>query len=612
MPQVGAASFTTIYSFIFVGFLSNQKSGLPATVQELAYLLVSAIVELYHNACSTFFPTPSKSHYKFNLRDASSLVSGILHASSGCYQVASTVAKLWTHEGCRVFRDRLIDYADRNAFDQVLSDAQRDFFIYPKEPLPKPFDFEEKPNQLVFTDFPDRAAQPQIYKKFKMSDELLRFLIDHLDDYNLASQKPMHLIPFDDAILHLTRIARFGRQFLIRLAARIANCKLQTFEVIKNYGQMVFREDLKKSLSVAGEKKQQYVSYVSDNHIVQETFLVDINNLMNVGDIPNIWKSEEADAIVDSRSNSSKETGRGVGRDDVMAYFNTLVRSNLHVVLCMSPSGKSFRTRLHQFPSLVNYSTLDWHDSWPSHALLQVAHRLINNWNIPAEYKDRMDEKLNNGFSTQERKNKEDEAMKTQFIAIQPRLEVSQKDTIGIMAELTVQQKEVEGKEEVVCREEAIVTLYANQAEALAEVNHEHGNKLKMLMNAEFIGKFSDYDKDILDEKMMVKLRATYIISHKFQHDVVENVSKAAKSQYSYIHVAKEVQPKRAKVKESMEKLELMQQALAVKKFMLHRVEDKNAYIKSKCDASVSKKAKIEAVIEVTRVKLIRVEKLLN
>ncbi|KAA6403093.1 MAG: putative dynein heavy chain [Streblomastix strix] len=98
--------------------------------------------------------------------------------------------------------------------------------------------------------------------------------MDHLDDDNLASQKPMHLVLFDDAILHLAQIARIirmahgnvlivgfggsGRQSLIRLAAHIANCKLQTVEVIKSYGQTEFREDLKKSLRVAGEKKQQY------------------------------------------------------------------------------------------------------------------------------------------------------------------------------------------------------------------------------------------------------------------------------------------------------------------------------------------------------------------
>ncbi|KAA6359422.1 MAG: hypothetical protein EZS28_045052 [Streblomastix strix] len=134
----------------------------------------------------------------------------------------------------------------------------------------------------------------------------------------------------------------------------------------------------------------------------------------------------------------------------------------------------------------------------------------------------------------------------------------------------------------------------------------------KKQMNADFLGKLSDYDKDSLDEKIKVKLRARYINSNKFQPEVMENVSKATESLYQYSHVAKEVEPKRAKVKESMEKLELMQQALAKKKFELHGIEDKNAYIKAKNDATVSKKAKIEADIEASRVKLIRVEKLLN
>jgi hypothetical protein len=35
-------------------------------------------------------------------------------------------------------------------------------------------------------------------------------------------------------------------------------------------------------------------------------------------------------------------------------------------------------------------------------------------------------------------------------------------------------------------------------------------------MNAEFLGKLSDYDKDSLDEKMKGKLRITYINSPKF------------------------------------------------------------------------------------------------
>ncbi|KAA6354267.1 MAG: hypothetical protein EZS28_050206 [Streblomastix strix] len=165
--------------------------------------------------------------------------------------------------------------------------------------------------------------------------------------------------------------------------------------------------------------------------------------------------------------------------------------------------------------------------------------------------------------------------METQFIAIKPRLEVSQKDIIVIIQELTVQQKEVEGKEEVVCGEEAIVTQQANEIETLAEDAQNNLNKaipkynvaikavqsydkidisedksysrsselvIQKINERRILGKLYDYDKDILDEKMKVKLRATYINSHKFQHEVVENVSKAAKTLYLYSHVDKEVE----------------------------------------------------------------------
>ncbi|KAA6360270.1 MAG: putative dynein heavy chain, partial [Streblomastix strix] len=141
----------------------------------------------------------------------------------------------------------------------------------------------------------------------------------------------------------------------------------------------------------------------------------------------------------------------------------------------------------------------------------------------------------------------------------------------------------------------------------------------KKLMNAEFLGKLEDYDKDSLDEKMKVKLRANYINSPKFQPEVVESVSKAAKSLcawvralFDYSEVAKEVAPKRAKVKESMTKLAQMNEALSAKKAELREVQDKLAQLKAKYDASVSKKAKIESEIEATRVKLDRAEKLLS
>ncbi|KAA6403094.1 MAG: hypothetical protein EZS28_001387, partial [Streblomastix strix] len=110
---------------------------LPATVQELAQPVVDATVEIYQETYSTFLPTPSKSHYTFNLREASSLASGVLHSSSG-YQSSLIPVKLWAHQGCRVFR--------AGAWNNAIVIDDKDDIDMPS--LSEPFDIEEKPNQL--------------------------------------------------------------------------------------------------------------------------------------------------------------------------------------------------------------------------------------------------------------------------------------------------------------------------------------------------------------------------------------------------------------------------------------------------------------------------------
>ncbi|KAJ8968034.1 hypothetical protein NQ317_017171 [Molorchus minor] len=58
-------------------------------------------------------------------------------------------------------------------------------------------------------------------------------------------------------------------------------------------------------------------------------------------------------------------------------YFIERVRSNLHVALCMSPIGDSFRVRCRMFPSLINCCTIDWFQNWPDDALERVANMFL-------------------------------------------------------------------------------------------------------------------------------------------------------------------------------------------------------------------------------------------
>lgn len=62
--------------------------------------------------------------------------------------------------------------------------------------------------------------------------------------------------------------------------------------------------------------------------------------------------------------------------------------SQLHVVLCMSPIGEAFRTRLRKFPSIVNCCTIDWFQSWPEDALSAVAKKFLDDVDMPADQKE--------------------------------------------------------------------------------------------------------------------------------------------------------------------------------------------------------------------------------
>lgn len=59
-------------------------------------------------------PTPTKSHYTFNMRDLSKVFQGMLMINTYTLYKLSDLLRLWYHEYCRVFQDRLVNDEDRN------------------------------------------------------------------------------------------------------------------------------------------------------------------------------------------------------------------------------------------------------------------------------------------------------------------------------------------------------------------------------------------------------------------------------------------------------------------------------------------------------------------
>ena len=87
-----------------------------------------ATMDVYKAAVSTFLPTPSKSHYVFNLRDFARVVFGVLLVPKTHMSEGDKLIRLWVHEVYRVFSDRLTDENDKLKFFEIVKDTTQQQF----------------------------------------------------------------------------------------------------------------------------------------------------------------------------------------------------------------------------------------------------------------------------------------------------------------------------------------------------------------------------------------------------------------------------------------------------------------------------------------------------
>ena len=84
-------------------------------------------------AIENFLPTPTKSHYLFNLRDFARVMFGCLQLPASHLEGNDKFIRLWVHESYRVFADRLIEAADGQMFFDMVDEACKDCFKTPMD-----------------------------------------------------------------------------------------------------------------------------------------------------------------------------------------------------------------------------------------------------------------------------------------------------------------------------------------------------------------------------------------------------------------------------------------------------------------------------------------------
>ncbi|XP_050519336.1 dynein axonemal heavy chain 6 [Diabrotica virgifera virgifera] len=387
IPPPSEVALKVIFKSILRGFLNPFTN----EIRDLTEYMVNAAVDIYQRIESDLLPTPAKSHYVFNLRDLSKCIQGITQADPGSMRTEVDMLRLFYHECLRVFHDRLINVEDKSYFYLLMKDICVRNFGSPVLDLPEG-EIIQNPPILLFGDFIQMGAEKKnrVYEELKNIDKLKNVLQDYLDDFNLTTAKEMKLIFFMMAVEHCIRIARvlrsergnsllvgvggMGKQSLTKLAAHLNVYKCFQIELTRNYDHMSFFEDLRKMCFHAGVEFEDSVFLFTDTQIVKEEFLEDINNLLNSGEVPNLYEAEEYEHVIIGVRGAAKVAGIDeANRDGIYDHFISRVRIKLHLVICMSPVGDAFRRRCRMFPSLVNCCTIDWFEKWPQEALLSVA-----------------------------------------------------------------------------------------------------------------------------------------------------------------------------------------------------------------------------------------------
>ena len=105
---------------IFSAILATKLDGIEE-FRQMIDQLVQSTVEVYNSVVSEMLPTPSKSHYLFNLRDMSKVFQGVMQAKHDLMDTREQMIVLWMHECIRVFSDRLNDENDKNWFKDLIS-----------------------------------------------------------------------------------------------------------------------------------------------------------------------------------------------------------------------------------------------------------------------------------------------------------------------------------------------------------------------------------------------------------------------------------------------------------------------------------------------------------
>ncbi|XP_030893747.1 dynein heavy chain 14, axonemal, partial [Leptonychotes weddellii] len=377
-----------------------------SNVQKSKDQIISCSLAVYYQVCQNMLPTPAKCHYLFNLRDIFKLLLGLLQAEKVVVNSRQMAALFLVHEATRVFHDRLMEYTEKGLFYQLLSKEIETYFQiqWTKEKLMN--------DSIVFVDFLDinKPHRKKIYRNTNDYNRLANVLNEFQKKLSSTSLEIFHsMVFFKEAIEHIARAARVlrqpgghmlligidgcGKETCAALACYLTECQLYRVPTSHNYAYIDFKEDFKRAFIQAGLEGNSTALIVASLNPKQESFLEDLNNILNLRNILDLFENEELDSIALRMRSFAQQSGSIDNRQSLLAFFQKRIHKNLHIFTTMSPEGPTFRQHCRAYPSMITTCTIDWYEKWPEEALLAVANSFLRE-KVDLKNRENLKEKL--------------------------------------------------------------------------------------------------------------------------------------------------------------------------------------------------------------------------
>ena len=382
---------------IYSTMLQTHADNLSKEISVAAESMTSCTLDLYNHILEKLPPTPTRFHYIFNLRDLSRVYEGLLLSSKDIFLEAKDFVRLWRNECLRIFHDRMISAEDKEVVQLKIADiVQSSWGAHSSHVLVDPILFGDFKNAL-------KVGEARLYEDVGAYVDIKSIFEECLEEYNMKN-KTMNLVMFDDALEHLIRLERSlqmpnghallvgvggsGKQSLTKLASFLAGSSVFEITLARGYDILSFREDVKKLYSMLGVDGKKMTFLFTDSHVADEGFLEVLNNMLATGSVPSLYENDEKEGIINGIRDEVEKRGMNDSREGCWNYFLSKCKSNLHIVLAMSPVGDNLRIRCRNFPGMVNNTVIDWFTPWPVQALASVASVFLEEEELPDDVRE--------------------------------------------------------------------------------------------------------------------------------------------------------------------------------------------------------------------------------